>query len=40
MIFGFLVTAYVIRYLGPEKNGQLAYAATIVGFLTFIAESN
>ena len=37
MISGFLVTAYVVRYLGPTQNGQLAYAATMVGLVSFIA---
>ena len=37
MVIGFLVTAYVIRYLGPERNGHLAYASTLVGLFTFFA---
>ncbi len=36
-IIAFFVTAYVIRYLGPENYGQLSYAVSFIGIFSFIA---
>lgn len=34
----FFVGAYVIRYLGPEKYGQLSYVISFVGLFSFVAS--
>lgn len=38
LISGLVVTVVVIRYLGPENNGKLVYAATIVNLISFAAS--
>lgn len=37
MVIGFFVSAWVARYLGPEKYGLLSYAQSFVGLFTAIA---
>ncbi len=34
LIISFVVTTYVVRYLGPENYGQLSYAVSFIGILS------
>lgn len=38
MLVSFLVTVYLVRYLGPENYGQLSYAVSFVGLFSIIAS--
>jgi O-antigen/teichoic acid export membrane protein len=37
-VLSFIVTIYVVRYLGPTNFGQLSYAISFVGIFSFIAS--
>lgn len=37
MVISFFVTAYVVRYLGPEQFGMLSYAISFTGLFSFVA---
>ncbi len=38
IVLSFLVTIYLIRYLGPENYGQLSYAVSFVGVFSIISS--
>lgn len=38
MVISFLVGAWIMRYLGPEKYGMFSYVLAFVGIFTFIAQ--